>query len=60
MQNIEVEIKGDIAILKVNLKQTHGISRSGKSIIIASTEGNVKVEGTEDVMFGLNVYRANK
>jgi hypothetical protein len=34
-----------------------GPSSSGKTIIIASTEGNVAVDGHEEAKVGLNVYR---
>ena len=30
---------------------------SGKTIIIATTEGNVSIPGAEDKKIGLNVYR---
>jgi len=40
------------------LTQEFGKSSSGKSIIIASTEGNVVIEGTNPpVNIGLNIYR---
>ncbi len=43
MKNIELEVKGNILTVKIDLIKTFGASSSGKSIIIASTEGNIAV-----------------
>jgi len=56
MKNIEMNVTGDILTIKVDLSKTFGKSGSGKSTIIASTEGNVSVPGKEEVKIGLNVY----
>jgi hypothetical protein len=59
MKNIEVEQKGNTLTLKIDLTKTFGPSKSGKTIIIASTEGNAKVgeiKGGGPVIVGLNVY----
>jgi hypothetical protein len=56
MKNIEMTINGDILTIKVDLSKTFGKSSSGKSTIIASTEGNVSVTGRDEVKIGLNVY----
>jgi hypothetical protein len=57
LKNIEVKIEGDKLILVVDLAQEFGVSSSGKSTTIASSEGNVSVPGREDVKLGLNVYK---
>ncbi|MEW6424993.1 MAG: hypothetical protein AB1523_09665 [Bacillota bacterium] len=57
MKNVEMTLEGDILTLKVNLKREFGPSASGKTIIIATTEGNVSVPGNESVKVGLNVYK---
>lgn len=57
MKNIEMRVEGDILTITVDLKQEFGLSSSGKSITVASTEGNVSVPGHEEVKVGLNVYR---
>jgi hypothetical protein len=59
MKNVEIEFgeDGDILILKVDLTKEYGRSRSGKTTIIASTEGNIEVPEHEDIKFGLNVYK---
>ncbi len=56
MKNIEMNVAGDVLTIKVDLSKTFGKSSSGKSTIIASTEGNVSVPGKEEVKIGLNVY----
>lgn len=56
MKNIEVSVKGDIMTLKIDISKRFGKSSTGKSIIVASTEGNVSVEGREDVKMGINIY----
>jgi hypothetical protein len=57
MKNVEMSVEGTVLILKVDLSKEFGPSSSGKTIIIASTEGNVSVPGEEDKKIGLNVYR---
>ncbi|MDO8689160.1 MAG: hypothetical protein Q7R39_04000 [Dehalococcoidia bacterium] len=58
MKNVEMELKGNILTIKVDLTKEFGPSSSGKTIIIASTEGNVSVPGAEEKKVGLNVYRS--
>jgi hypothetical protein len=57
MKNVEMKVEGTILTIKVDLSKEFGVSASGKSMIIASTEGNQTVEGTEEVKIGLNVYK---
>ena len=57
MKNIEMTVEGNILTIKVDLTKEFGPSSSGKTIIIASTEGNISVEGHETAKVGLNVYR---
>ena len=56
-QNVELQVKDGKLIITVDLAKTFGSSGSGKSVIIASTGGNVSVPGQEAVKVGLNVYR---
>jgi hypothetical protein len=56
MKNVEMSIDGNILTIKVDLSKEFGPSASGKTIIIASTEGNVAIEGLEEAKIGLNVY----
>ena len=54
MRNVEIEKKGDKMLITVDLKKDFGLSKSGKTIIVASTGGNQEFEG---VVVGLNVYK---
>jgi hypothetical protein len=56
MKNVEMKIDGDILTITVDLSKEFGPSASGKTIIIASTEGNVPVPDRDEKV-GLNVYR---
>jgi hypothetical protein len=56
MKNVEMAVEGNILTIKVDLAKDFGPSSSKKSIIIASTEGNVSVPNLEEKVV-LNVYR---
>ena len=56
MKNVEMSIAGTILTITVDLSKEFGPSASGKTIIIASTEGNVTIPDREEKV-GLNVYR---
>ena len=57
MKNIEMTAEGNILTIKVDLTKEFGPSSSGKTIIIASTEGNIAIEGHEEIKVGLNIYK---
>ena len=59
-KNVNMRIEGKQLIIEVEMDQDFGLSKSGKTRIIASTEGNISAPGDEDVKIGLNVYRYNK
>ena len=52
-----MKLEGDILIIRIDLSKDFGDSSSGKTRIIATTEGNVPVAGAEDKKIGLNVYK---
>ncbi len=56
MENVKWEVKDNKLIIEVDLTKESGLSKSGKTITIASTRGNQKIEGT-DAVIGLNVYK---
>jgi hypothetical protein len=58
-KNVTMRIEGKKLIIEVEMDQDFGPSKSGKTRIIASTEGNISVPGDQDVKIGLNVYRYN-
>ena len=60
MKNIDMTLDGDILIMKVDLSKEFGPSKSGKSITIASTEGNIPVPENEEIKIGVNIYKSNK
>lgn len=53
--NIAVELEGSILTLRIDLSRTIAPSKSGKSVLVASTNGSATLpDGTK---VGLNVYR---
>lgn len=50
-------VTGDHLLIDVDLQEHGDVSKSGKSIIIASTEGNKDVAGAPGVKIGMNVYK---
>ena len=56
MKNVKISVSGNTLTITVDLTQEFGPSSSGKTIIIASTEGNFPLPGRTEVV-GLNVYR---
>ena len=57
MKNIEMTLNGDKLVITVDLTKDFGPSKSGKSITIASTEGNISLPENDDIKIGLNIYR---
>ncbi len=56
MKNVEMTVEGNVLTIRVDLSKDFGPSASGKTIIVASTEGNIAVPAREEKI-GLNVYR---
>lgn len=57
MQNVKMEVKGNVLTITVDLSKTYGNSKSGKSVVIATTGGNADAPGGNGVKVGLNVYK---
>ena len=57
MKNVDMTVEGSTLVIRVDLGKEFGESKSGKSITVASTEGNVSVPGHEEIKIGLNIYR---
>ena len=55
-RNVLAEIQGETLVLRIDLAADGHESKSGKSSVIGTTNGNVGIAGT-DVKIGLNVYR---
>ena len=56
-QNIDMKVDGDKLVITVDLKKRLGPSKSGKTQMIATTAGSVKLNGKHaNVSVGLNVF----
>lgn len=58
--NVAYEVtKDNKLVITVDLKKTNGMSKSGKTQTIASTQGNTKAQDKDETefVFGLNVYK---
>jgi hypothetical protein len=61
MKNVTVSSKGNILTITVDCSKVYGLSASGKTVSIASTEGNQNMQvGDYMVCVGLNVYTKDK
>ncbi len=56
MKNVNLSVTGMTLTITVDLSKDFGPSSSGKTTIIATTEGNVPVPG-RDEKIGLNIYK---
>ena len=57
MKNVDMKLNGEKLVITVDISKDFGQSKSGKSITIASTEGNISLPDHEDIKIGLNIYR---
>jgi hypothetical protein len=57
VKNIKMTVTGDHLLIDIDLHEQGDPSKSGKSIIIASTEGNKDVPGAPGIKIGVNVYK---
>jgi hypothetical protein len=57
MKNVDMKVTGKKLVITVDLAKKHGLSSSGKSEIIASTEGNMEVPNSDGAIIGLNIYK---
>lgn len=55
-KNVEASVKGEALHIVIDLSKTFGRSKSGKTVIVASTEGNQQV-GETGIFLGLNAYK---
>ena len=59
-KNVLYKVEGDKLIVEMDLTADQEESKSGKSMIIASTRGNKRVIKGKDIMLGLNLYEKKK
>lgn len=57
MKNVEMLVEGNILHIQVDLSQDFGPSKSGKTIVVASTEGNQEIPEHTGTFIGLNIYK---
>ena len=53
----EVSEDGNTLVLTIDLMQDQGLSYSGKTQIVATTNGNIKVPEHSDIVISVNAYR---
>ena len=58
MRNVSMAQDGNTLTLTIDLAQTFGPSASGKTIIIASTDGNQAAPKDGTIKIGVNVYKS--
>ena len=56
MRNVVLKLDKAILTITVDLTKSLGPSKSGKTTLIASTDGPVPVPGNEKIKVGLNIY----
>lgn len=58
MKNVKLDVKENILTITVDLSKEHGRSKSGKTTIVATTEGNITIPDSNPVTtIGLNIYK---
>lgn len=57
MKNVEMRVDGNFLTIRVDLSKDYGLSPSGKSLVIGTTEKNVPIGDRNDYRVGLNVFR---
>ena len=60
MRNVELSIEGDILTLRVDLSQECGLTKSERSVCVATTDGNLQIwaDGSpRNERVNLNVFR---
>jgi len=55
--NLDIKVDGNKLTIVVDLAHEMGKSKSGKSMIIATTRGNVPVPENDSIKMGINIYK---
>lgn len=55
MKNVDMKINGNTLTITMDITKEFGMSSSGKSLIIASTEDNVYIPEHDEIKIGLNI-----
>lgn len=59
MRNVEMKVEGTKLVITCDLEADQVPSSTGKTLIVASTEGNQSVPGRPTYKLGLNLYTKN-
>jgi hypothetical protein len=57
MKNVKMTVDKKILTITIDLAKDFGPSKSGKTIVVASTLGNQSVPDNESLKIGVNVYK---
>jgi len=57
MKNCDIKLVGNILTITIDVSKDFGKEASGKSVIVASTDGYVPLPNKDDIKIGLNVYK---
>lgn len=59
MRNIEMKVNGNKLVVEIDLSKGFGPSKSGKTVIVASTDGPVGIPAEQfgKIKIGINVYK---
>lgn len=55
-KGVSYEVRGDKLVIEIDMTNNFGPSKSGKTIMVATTAGNKKIDGT-DLTLGLSLYK---
>ena len=56
MRNVEMKVVGSKLVIEIDLSKDFGPSKSGKTAMVASTQGNTPIPGRAGHFVGLNVF----
>lgn len=57
MRNVEFKVEKNKLTITIDLGKEGKPSKSGKSVVIGSTEGNIEIPGQAGLHAGVNVYK---
>ena len=57
MDNVQIEVQDNKAVITIDLTKDFGPSKSGKTIVVATTRGNVPIPGSGTIKIGINCYK---
>lgn len=58
-KNVSMQRSGNKLVIEVDLSKAGSPSSSGKTLLVATTEGNIDVPGLDGGKIGFNIYVPN-